>query len=338
MLKKVISIISLAILSGSVIAKNIPIASASIISQPRIVGGADAAITQTPWQVQLEIGIDDSDMLRACGGTLIADRWVITAAHCVKSAKAEQIIVYSGNSTHFMSSAKKGNSVRQLILHPKYIKPVNDIALLELKATPSAPAQPIRLMDTAMQVDADFEFESAQPENLFLSGWGRTNAQSTQSTQTLQKVIFDGVSDEQCAQAWGWTHSQALAPYFICANKISKGACAGDSGGPLVWQDKSAASDADKGYRLAGVVSFGGKECANNALPDVYTQVSSYRTWIESHITDYQIPEPYFSYNIFDIDYSKKTQPTADKKAGSFGSFILVIMTVLCFVRKKYAV
>ncbi|MFT5676095.1 MAG: secreted trypsin-like serine protease, partial [Paraglaciecola sp.] len=174
----------------------------------------------------------------------------------------------------------------------------------------------------------------AQPHNLFLSGWGRTSIDGNASTPVLQKTTLDGVADSTCAQAWGWTNTSVTASNFICANATDKGSCSGDSGGPLVWQDKNAVGNADRGYRLAGIVSFGNaKQCAYNPLPDVYTQVSNYTNWIKDNIVTYQEPTPSFSVDIFDIEDNNVISQPKNKNGGAFGPFFLAFISVLFFSR-----
>lgn len=304
-----------------------------------VVGGTNADILEVPWQVYIQISKTNGTF--ACGGTLIAERWVLTAAHCFNKSTssdnfvpvaANQITIFSGSADLSQLSQLRVNSVSRLITHESFRQDINanDIALLELHVSVPAPAQPIRLMELSTQFDADIEFLSAQPDNLFLSGWGRTSTDGNTSTQVLQKATLDGVADSICAQVWRWVNTAATASNFICANATDKGSCSGDSGGPLVWQDKNAVGNADRGYRLAGVVSFGNAtQCAYNPLPDVYTQVSNYTDWIRDHIVTYQEPTPSFTVDIFDIEHNNVISPSKDKSGGAFGTFFLAFISVL---------
>jgi secreted trypsin-like serine protease len=316
---------------------------ANLNIQNHVVGGTNADILAVPWQVYIQISKANGTF--ACGGTLIAERWVLTAAHCFNNGTrsgdyvpvdVSEITIFSGSADLSKLSQLRANSVSRLIVHASFRQDINanDIALLELQVPVPSPAQPIRLMVFSTQIDADFEFGNAQSDNLFLSGWGRTSTDGNVSTQVLQKTTLDGVADITCARAWRWANTSVTASNFICANATDKGSCSGDSGGPLVWQDKNAVGNADRGYRLAGIVSFGNaKQCAYNPLPDVYTQVSNYTHWIKDNIVTYQGPTPNFSVDVFDIEHDNVSLQSNGKKGGLFGPLFIMFISAVFFSR-----
>jgi len=307
-----------------------------------VVGGVDTNILETPWQVYIQI--IKNGIPYACGGTLVSRTWVVTAAHCLNSSDNDtdfiavdndSVTVFSGSADRSSSGNMKKNPVVKLVAHHLYNQSddnSNDIALLQLSSIVLPPAQPIKLMDETLQVDADDEFDNGFINNLFLSGWGRTSTDGNESTDILQKTTLTGTSDANCAYEWYeivdmFDHEDD----FICANAVSKGSCNGDSGGPLIWQDKKSSSDADMGYRLAGVVSFGNSaQCAYDLYSDVYTQVSSNNDWIKAEIGNYQVPDPTFTADIFEVNFI----PT-EKKGGAFDSIYLLLLSLLLFVRRK---
>ena len=296
----------------------------------QVVGGIDASITEVPWQVYVEINVAAGNF--ACGGTIISEHWVLTAAHCVaneqqQTVAAANVRVYAGADSRPFSNRIQRYNVSAVIIHPNYNALVNDIALLRLTSDIKPPAQPIKLIEPASQNDADLEFSYGHADNLFLSGWGRTSADGTASTQVLQKTLLTGVDDNYCADDWGWRSD--FSQYYVCANAINAGSCSGDSGGALVWQDKNAVADTDYGYRLIGVVSFGNtRQCAYNPLPDVYTQVSLYLNWIVATTGDYQVPNPRFSTDVFAGDYGEQ-----DNSSGGSLNYLLVLLLVMLLTR-----
>jgi secreted trypsin-like serine protease len=329
-------------------------ASASLNIRNHIVGGSDTEITKTPWQVLIQIERSDGKFSR-CGGTIISERWILSAAHCFNDSDsaifspvaADKIDVISGTADLTDSPNLHLNSVNILIPHANYnqTEHIYDVALLELNSALLKPAQPIKLMDAAAQIDADNEFILDITNNLLVSGWGRTSADGTISTNVLQRAVLNGVDDATCASDWRKPDILTNSALYVCANAIDTGACNGDSGGPLVWQDPSHAGDSDKGYRLAGIANFvSGKQCADNQLPDVFAQVSALIPWIKASIktssTAYQIPDPVFEQDAFDIKAPNKApmsapQTSGNNSAGSFSLFIFALLSIALFTRKN---
>ncbi|MDX2322485.1 MAG: serine protease [Moritella sp.] len=343
MLAKIIAITGIT-LSLSAYADEIVLTEPEI--QPYVVGGVNSKPLELPWQVYLNIGVNGSTY--ACGGTLVTDTWVLTAAHCLNAniddssfvaVIPSKVTVYSGSIDRSSTGEMVRNTVSTVVVHPSYNPTlnINDIALLQLTLPAVLPAQPIKLMNKKLQSDADLEFDAAVGNNLLVSGWGRTSTDASQSTDILQKAIVTGITDRSCALTWGWNGRE---DNYICANEIKRGSCNGDSGGPLIWQDKLAQSDDDLGYRLAGVVSFGNtKQCAYDLFPDVYTQVSSYKTWITDEVDKtgvYIEPNPTFNQNIFAAENKDDNDSNNGKKGGGVSYSSLLILMGLMLYRTKH--
>ena len=351
MLAKIIAIIGITLSLSAYANENTePVTTSEIV--PYVVGGVDSKRLELPWQVYITIEKDSGTF--ACGGTLITDTWVVTAAHCVNEkddksgfvpVNSDQVTVYSGDID--LNGNMSTNTVTNIIASEDYDLTNNtgDIALLKLSLPVALPAQPIKLMDNALQTDADLEFEAAVWDNLIVSGWGRTSTDGIQSTNILQKTAVSGVGDYSCALTWGWPRRDES---FICANAHDRGSCNGDSGGPLIWQDKSAQSDNDRGYRLAGVVSFGHiEQCAYNLYPDIYTEVSTHTDWIIAKIAEidmpgiYQEPNSTFTQDIFFIEEGPQPSGTgespqpAKKSGGGIGYSMLLLLSGLLLYRHR---
>jgi secreted trypsin-like serine protease len=332
-------------------------ASASLNIRNHMVGGADTEITKTPWQVLIQIERSDGKFSR-CGGTVISERWVLSAAHCFNDSDstvfspvpADKIDVITGTADLTDSPNLHRNSVNKLIPHANYnqTEHIYDVALLELKNALPKPAQPIKLMGAAAQIDADNEFMLEITNNLLVSGWGRTSSDGTTSTNVLQSAVLNGIDDATCANQWNKPDILTNSALYVCANAMDKGACNGDSGGPLVWQDPNHAGDSDKGYRLAGIANFvSGKQCANNLLSDVFAQVSTLIPWIKASIkissTAYQIPDPVFDQDAFDINDPTKVpmstpQTASNNSAGSFSLFTLALLSLTLFISRRFKI
>lgn len=318
---------------------------AETLIQPLAVGGVNSSTLEAPWQVYIIVNAGASNY--ACGGSIIANQWVVTAAHCLNASSDDGIYVeagpanvhvYSGNGNISNLNALDRYAVNDVQVHNSYnnASSINDIALLRLASSIKAPAAAIATLQTPLQTDLDNEANNGVMNNLVLTGWGRTSTDRQMATDILQKIELNAVSDNICADRWNLTGRQNFAQLYLCADAIDRGACSGDSGGPLVWQDKQRAQDPDRGYRLAGIVSFGSaSQCADNSVPDVYTQVSSYQTWIASTIGGYVQPSSTFSQDIFASDFSSgnNDEEDDDSSGGSTGFSFSFVLFMIYLVR-----
>jgi secreted trypsin-like serine protease len=243
----------------------------------KIVGGKRAPDNAFPWQVGLIKSTSANPYSgEFCGGSLVADEWVLTAAHCVKRRSEKDFYVIAGTNV-----LGKGG-VRQEIMEIFYPKQDYnevtfdyDVALLRLKVPlPLGPGiQPIRLMEPVE--------EGRIPPGTFLtvSGWGAT-VEDGDAVAVLQFVKIPLVRAEK-------SPSDKFAPYcndllsydgqvterMLCAGAPGKDSCQGDSGGPLV-------ADLDGVAVQIGIVSWG-KGCARPQKYGVYSRVSKLREWID---------------------------------------------------------
>jgi secreted trypsin-like serine protease len=240
----------------------------------KVYGGIDATPSDWPFLVAIFSAREPRPF---CGGSLVNQQWVLTAAHCAYRNQlgpplrgADTLNVH--RSTAAGEPKGPGMPVAKVIAHPQYNGRAqqNDVALLRLRA-------PLDLESSKLAMLATPHSESIWGRSgvcAAAAGWGlgaRANA-------PLQAVNIPVVEQQECRDALSPTFDIQPGPH-ICAGYMSGGAdaCRGDSGGPLIVRAGPT------GYLLIGVVSFG-RACALPRSPGVYARVSAYRDWIVATI------------------------------------------------------
>ncbi|KAJ7993059.1 hypothetical protein DPEC_G00268510 [Dallia pectoralis] len=217
-----------------------------------IVGGREAAPNSRPYMASLQ-----SQGRHQCGGVLVREDYVLTAAHC----DGKYRVVLGAHNLALDENSQQLFEVDRYIPHPGFNEILeNDIMLLKLKgrATLNAAVQLIPLMNRKMVVGTVCT----------TAGWGALDDDDTLPDK-LQEVNATVLLPSDCSRRW---RGVKISRGMLCATGPSafQGFCSGDSGGPLVCNGMSA-----------GIVSFSGEKCANPSSPDVYTRVSAYRKWIK---------------------------------------------------------
>lgn len=236
--------------------------SLSAQASPRIVGGTAAKQGDFPYIVSLQA----NGFGHFCGGSLIADRWVLTAAHCVGDGVDS---VYVGLYDQKSPNSAEKFTVANIFVHPKN-DPITmdyDFALLELSQSSSF--KPVALSET------EISFSSLAPVLATTAGWGTTSSGSSTLPSILRKVSVPLVTQADCnAKA---SYNGQISDSMLCAGYQAGGkdSCQGDSGGPLV------VTQADGKTLLAGVVSWG-EGCAWKDKYGVYGKVSAAVDWIKT--------------------------------------------------------
>lgn len=233
----------------------------------RVVGGSPAPVGAYPWTVAIGLADQPMSIGQFCGGSLIANTWVLTAAHCLDRLRSNQGIVVKHGS-NFLSTGGQVVPVAEIIIHPNWNRPTfeNDIALLRLGTSPIEP-HPVRMLPKSASA------ELFGPGILaFVAGWGLT-AENGAPSDVLRHVGVAVVSNETCNGPLSYA-GQILGT-MVCAGFAAgdKDSCQGDSGGPLMVFDRKG------GYFLAGIVSWG-DGCAREDKYGVYTRVAEYSSWI----------------------------------------------------------
>ena len=243
-----------------------------VLSSPRVVGGKLAELT--PYMAGL---VDEGGTYAFCGGTFIAPRIVMTAAHCVEDS-FKKIKVSAGILRNEDHTTAPLIPVEAVFVHPDYDSDnlQNDIAILHL-ASYDPLTLPISIEPLPLNIDPEFP-SSVSGTKVTVTGWGNTSSFGKLFDGPLRTADLDVISVDQCSLAPGYDD---VGESQICAGDLIKGgidACNGDSGGPLVAKDSSGAPT------LVGIVSWG-EGCAQAGKPGVYTRVSHFKPWIDAELT-----------------------------------------------------
>ncbi|XP_027455018.1 coagulation factor XI isoform X4 [Zalophus californianus] len=234
--------------------------------KPRIVGGTASVPGEWPWQITLHITSPTQRHL--CGGSIIGNQWILTAAHCFDEVESPKILrVYSGILNQ--SEIKKNTSffgVQEIIIHDQYevAESGYDIALLKLETA-------INYTDAQRPICLPSKGDrNVIYTDCWVTGWGYQKLRG-KIQNTLQKANIPLVTTEECQIRY---RRHKISSKMICAGykEGGKDACKGDSGGPLSCKHNEV-------WHLVGITSWG-EGCGQRERPGVYTNVVKYVDWI----------------------------------------------------------
>uniref|UniRef100_A0A1I8Q6X3 Peptidase S1 domain-containing protein n=1 Tax=Stomoxys calcitrans TaxID=35570 RepID=A0A1I8Q6X3_STOCA len=242
--------------------------------ESRIVGGTTTGVSEYPWMARL------SYFNRFyCGGTLINDRYVLTAAHCVKGFMWFMIKVTFGEHDRCNDKERPETRfvLRAFTQKFSFSNFDNDIALLRLndRVPITSFIRPICLPRPEERNDLFVGTKG------IATGWG-TLKEDGKPSCLLQEVEVPVLENETCVAQTNYTQKM-ITKNMMCAGYPGTGerdSCQGDSGGPLVRLRPD-----DKRYEQIGIVSWG-NGCARPDYPGVYTRVTKYIDWITENSSD----------------------------------------------------
>ncbi|VTJ68844.1 Hypothetical predicted protein [Marmota monax] len=235
-------------------------------AQPRgrILGGREAEAHARPYLASVQV-----NGKHLCGGVLVTEQWVLSAAHCLDDAAEGKVQVLLG--AHSLSQpepSKRLYDVRRAVPHPDSRPDTidHDLLLLQLseKAALGPAVQPLALQR---------EDRDVAPGTLCdVAGWGEVS-HAGRRPDRLQHVLLPVLDRATCNLRT--YHDGAITPRMMCAESNRRDSCRGDSGGPLVCRGV-----------VEGVVTSGARVCGNRKKPGIYTRVASYTAWIDGVLAE----------------------------------------------------
>jgi len=233
----------------------------------RIVDGHDTTIEQHPWQVALlAAGVPDNRRAEFCGGSIIGDRWVLTAAHCVdEGTQPGQVMILTDTASLADRKRPIPLALQGIIVHGKWNSSTRD--------------SDIALLHSAVDLGGKRISGWKNPEEpnlggeITITGWGAQAWHQSSRTKTLKEAKVKYVPREVCNQRI--SYNGKITETMFCAGDKNGGAdsCQGDSGGPATIEGAIGRE------LLVGVVSWG-DECGVPNKYGVYTRISQFADWV----------------------------------------------------------
>jgi len=248
-LKLVFGLIALAVVASAAPAEEFGI-------DEYIVGGQTARPNQFPFVVSLR----NRNNFHFCGGGIISNQWILSAAHCTQegNSQAQNVFVFVG--AHHIANDGQPLAVAQIINHPGYSRPTvaNDVSVLRT----TQQIQFVQGRVQALRLPTQ-DYTDIANQRAWIAGWGVVQAPNRTPTHLQFKETFT-ITRQDCRNRLAPLGlGQLIADNKLCTlTRDGVGTCRGDSGGPLVT---------DQGV-VVGVVSWGIPPCGTQH-PDVYARV-----------------------------------------------------------------
>lgn len=281
---------------------DMPIVRRPVQRAPRPSGGSDDTPYSTggkpvrdqgaPWQAQIYYpneapqwaekirnGTPLWQLQHYCGGTLIANDWVLTAAHCIDEGMVKAGYRVRLGARDISKDEGMNFKIDRIVRHSQYEEKTlpapppnmyaNDIALIHIvddgKPRARNPAQ--------IHAIPLYEGPVASGAEVTGTGWGKTEAvEGHAPSAVLMKVDLRAMDTAVCKARPDYG-PERIGGKVICATHPQRSTCQGDSGGALTFTNGAP--------KVVGVVSWGKKRCSGDGRPGVYTRVEIYLGWIK---------------------------------------------------------
>lgn len=246
----------------------------------RIVGGEEANPHEFPYQISLQWNFNIEGLrqppMHFCGGSLIAERFILTAGHCVPNYSPDGFVEAVAGAHDFTQydGAEQRRRVVERFIHEDYAGGVNpnDIAVFRVDR-PFVLNRNVQLISLPVA--------GAIPTGMCtISGWGSTSfTTSPIYPDILMKTSIPVMDLDKCRSIY---FEEVIEDSNVCAGTIegTSSVCSGDSGGPLVQTTD------DGSYVQVGTVSWGGIPCGGWKKPGVFVRVSHFIDWINDKVNN----------------------------------------------------
>lgn len=258
----------------------------------KIRDGKNANLHEFPWMALISYNTNEGPKFK-CGGSILNEKYILTAAHCITDLVSPLLGVRVGeyaistkvdcetlqNQTKRCSKYPVQNlAIEEVVVHSNFSKEVinDDIGLLRVTRMNLnvENVRPVCLPTTEDTRNAKYNYCVA-------TGWGFTESYGN-SADILQRVELPIMNLTQCRDIYQGQSKVKITHKQVCAGgKGNKDSCPGDSGGPM--QVATYIND-DTRYVQQGVVSFGHRFCGTEGYPGVYTRIPYYMDWILDNI------------------------------------------------------
>lgn len=259
-------------------------------SKGRIFNGHPAKANEWPWMAQIVISFGWLGNLNlgytniGCGGSLVSDRFVITAAHCLE--RSDLATTYGTNYKEKLRvrladhiESKKSNkeriyNIEDMKIHENYDNETldNDIAIIKL-------ATQVKFNKYVSPICLPFEGQDFTGRIATAIGWGILHHQGLKGSDILMEVKVSVWDISRCKAVYG----RDMTDRMMCAGTEGKGTCEGDSGGPLNCQVPATGQ-----WYLCGIVSWGNHRCDKTEggifHPGLFVNVEKFVPWIEKQM------------------------------------------------------